>query len=82
MTIDLFQKHIELIDAVNSSDTEVDHVITQARLRGFRDALDIQNINQLCECDNYYIERGYTRPMCCGVFLDWYPSSFYRTTRY
>ena len=70
----LFEKHIELVKMVNSADSERQHQIAEERLRGFRDALEIQGINQLNECDLYYIEKDIDRPMCCGVFLDWQPA--------
>ncbi len=69
----LFAKHIELVEAVNNSKRELEHNAARQRLDGFRDALDICGIKQLIDCDNYYLEQGIDRPMCCGIFLDWQP---------
>ena len=69
----LFDKHIELVEAVNSATTQEAHYHAQLRLGGFRDALEIIGVLQLCECDNYYLDKGIDRPMCCGVWLDWQP---------
>lgn len=71
----LFRKHIELIESVNNSKTEQEHWSARQRLNGFRDALDIIGVNQLCGCDNFYLDKGIDRPMCCGVFLDWEPTA-------
>ncbi len=70
----LLEKHIELVKMVNSADSENQHLLAEERLRGFRDCLEVQDINQLMDCDWYYIEKDIDRPMCCGVFLDWQPS--------
>ena len=71
--MDIFEKHIDLVKMVNCADSEDQHDRAEARLRGFRDALEVQGINQLSECDMHYISQGIDRPMCCGVFLDWVP---------
>lgn len=66
----LFEKHIEYVEAVNCAkdkDSERDAANT---LYGFREALEIMGINQLIECDLYYIGQGIERPMCAGIFLD------------
>jgi hypothetical protein len=67
----LFDKHIELVKMVNSADSELQHRLADERLDGFRLACGLQGINQLIECDMYYIDKGIDRPMCAGVFLDW-----------
>ena len=71
---DVFAKHIELVKMVNSADFESQHREAEARLRGFRDALNLWDISQLMECDMYYINQDIDRPMCCGVFMDWKPA--------
>lgn len=72
---DLLKKHIELVEAVNNSDTQINHDLADRRLRGFRDALEVLNIHQLIDCDLHYINQGIDRPMCCGVFIDWKPAN-------
>lgn len=67
----LFDTHIKFVDAVNSSKTEEERDKAGYILLGFRAALSVQGINQLMDCDNYYMDKGINRPMCCGVFLDW-----------
>ena len=69
----LFDKHIELVELVNNAYSEREHQIASDVLHGFRLALGLQGINQLIECDMYYIDKGIDRPMCCGIFLDWEP---------
>jgi hypothetical protein len=66
----LFNKHIKLVEAVNATDTLKDYARAMYRLEGFRLALEVLNINQLSDCDRYYMERGIDRDMCCGVWLD------------
>lgn len=74
---ELFEKHIELLEAVNNSETVDEHNYRHAVLIGFRDALLVIGVNQLCECDMFYIDKELPaeecRPMCAGVFLDWEP---------
>jgi hypothetical protein len=70
----LIDKHIHLLTDVNNANTEDEHRAAEIRLDGFRIALEAQNINQLIECDMYYINQNIDRPMCCGVFLDWTPT--------
>lgn len=67
----LFSEHIRLVESVNNSTTPQEHTLNLAVLYSFRKALEILEINQLCECDYYYLDQGIDRPMCCGVFLDW-----------
>lgn len=73
--MNLFDKHIELIEAVNNSTTDEHHNYAQQRLYGFRNALEIMKVYQLSHCDNFYLEQGIDRPMCCGVWLDWKPAA-------
>ena len=69
----LFERHIELIERINNARTVEEHGFAELYLAGFRNALRIMRVNQLIDCDMYYISRGIDRPMCCGVFLDWKP---------
>lgn len=69
----LFDRHIELVESVNNSSTEKEHLLNEARLIGFRDALEILGEKQMIDCDNYYLYKGINRPMCCGIWLDWEP---------
>lgn len=66
----IFDRHIELVEAVNNAKSEQDKNKASDILYGFREALEAVGINQLMECDMYYVNRGIDRPMCCGVFLD------------
>lgn len=70
----LFDKHIALVEEVNNSTSEDQHSFALQKLRGFRDALDIIGVNHLCACDQFYLDKGINRPMCCGVWLDWTPA--------
>jgi len=70
----LFNKHIGLVKAVNESKTQAEYNHAAAKLNGYRDCLDVLGINQLTDCDNFYLEQGVDRDMCCGVFLDWQPT--------
>ncbi len=74
---ELFEKHIELIEAVNNSETVDEHTYRHSMLIGFRAALSAQGINQLIECDWHIMEKENKdeskRPICCGVYLDWEP---------
>lgn len=66
----VFDRHIELVGRVNSAVNEDERNKASLVLYGFREALEVVGINQLMECDLYYIDKGVDRPMCCGVFLD------------
>lgn len=76
----LSEKHIELVRLVNESSTKIEHDMAYARLRGFRDCVDVvmdANMGSigafLMKADEYYIDQCVDRPMCCGVWLDWEP---------
>ena len=74
--LNIREKHIELIEAVNNAETEVEHYYRYERLRGFRDGLEAAGRRvPLCDADNHYLYQGIDRPMCCGVWLDWEPKS-------
>ncbi len=67
---EIFEKHIQLLEKVNNAPTNDLHHVYCMELYGFRTALRLVGINQLIECDLYYLDQGIDRPMCCGVFLD------------
>jgi len=68
--LDLLSRHIELVERVNNSKTDKELNDNCNVLYGFRDALEVMGINQLIDCDMYYLNQGIDRPMCGGVFLD------------
>jgi len=69
-------EHIDAVAAVNAATTQWEHDLAEAHLRGFRAALKAVGCTvDLLGCDEYYLAQGSTRPMCCGVFLDWEPRS-------
>lgn len=67
---EIFEKHIELLEKINNAPNNQLHHVYCMELYGFRAALRLLGINQLMECDLYYLDQGIDRPMCCGVFLD------------
>jgi len=67
---EIFKKHIYLVEKVNAATSEHLYNLHLHRLYGFREALYLLSINQLMECDLYYLDQGIDRPMCSGVFLD------------
>lgn len=70
------RKHIELVEAVNNAKTQAEHDRADAVLEGFRAAFDeTYDGFSLMDCDRHYMDQGVTRPMCCGVFLDWKPAT-------
>lgn len=70
MSDKLFEKHIQLVEAVNNAKDQTTHYAALNVLIGFRAELDLMGINQLIECDMHYLNQGIDRIMCCGVFLD------------
>jgi hypothetical protein len=66
----IFEQHIKLVEKVNNAKTRREEFDALNVLSGFRMALNLAGINQLMECDLYFIDQGIDRPMCCGVFLD------------
>lgn len=66
----IFEQHIKLVEKVNNAKTRQEEINSSNVLYGFRRALELAGVNQLMECDLYYIDQGVDRPMCCGVFLD------------
>lgn len=67
---EIFEKHISLVEKVNNAPNNQLHHVYCMELYGFRAALRLVGINQLMECDLYYLDQGIDRPMCGGVFLD------------
>lgn len=70
--MDVYDEHIRLVEAVNQSKTTEDHMKNFLALEKFRDSYrDCAEFgSMLMACDNYYLDQGIDRPMCCGVFLD------------
>ena len=71
---EILKRHIELVEMVNSADSEYQHQRQETYLHGFREALRLMNVNQIMDCDYHYMDKGIDRPMCGGVFLDWKPA--------
>jgi hypothetical protein len=68
-------RHIELVEAVNASTTELAHDYATFYLRGYRegrcDGNDVAIGLMIMEADMHYIELGIDRPMTGGIFHDW-----------
>lgn len=73
--MDLYEKHIELVEAVNNAKTELEHILAVSLLAGWREGCsDAGKPVSLIDADLYYIDQGIERPICCGEFLDWKPA--------
>ena len=72
----LLNKHLELVRAANTADSERQRAQAMQRLDGFRDAVALVDLldEHKIECDLYYLHRFENRPMDGGVFLDWSPA--------
>ena len=71
----IHKQHIKLIRSVNESKTIEEHKERLIYLNGWIDGITAcGHALNIMECDNYYLEQGIDRPMCCGVWLDWSPS--------
>lgn len=70
MSNKIFDRHIALVERVNNAKTKSEERDAANILYGFREALEAVGINQLMDCDLYYLNKGIDRPMCAGVFLD------------
>ena len=70
------EKHMEFVDRVNNSASQSEHWNALRELNAFREGL--RAAGHACDlilCDQTQFNRGHeTRPMCCGVFLDWAPN--------
>lgn len=71
----LFAAHIRMVERLNKSRTLREYELNGSQLAGFRAALETIGVSQLLLCDAYYLERGVTRLMCAGVFLNWEPTT-------
>ena len=74
--MNLHNRHMQLVDAVNHAKTEHEHWIAYWKLEGWRDGVrDAGNEVDLIAADLEQFDRGFeARPMCCGVFSDWKPT--------
>lgn len=74
ITFPLYEKHMELVQAVNNAKTVEEHSHAEQYLRGWREGVTASDgYMRLMDADNFYLEQGIERPMCCGVWLDWKP---------
>ena len=75
--MNMHEKHMELIDAVNNATTLHQHWTNYCKLEGWREGLrDCGREPDLIGADLEQFGRGHeSRPMCCGVFSDWRESS-------
>lgn len=66
--------HHKAIEAVNVATDQKTHHEAEIYLRGLRDGYSVgtgvHKGDLIMRGDMYYINQGYTRPMCGGVFLD------------
>jgi len=68
-------KHLELVRAVNSSTTEREHDLAEARLQGWREGVEHCGRKWDYIAADEDAETIYPgRPYCCGVLLDWTPA--------
>lgn len=73
--MNLREKHIQLVEAVNNASTEQEHRYAKMRLDNWREGVaDSDRVLNYIAADLHYLDQGVDRPMCCGVFLDWKPS--------
>lgn len=69
-------EHTDLIDAVNDAKTQHAHDAAYWRLQGWRDGITHCGHRwDFIEADQHTESRFPGRPYCCGVLLDWSPSS-------
>ena len=75
--MDIHEKHMLLIDAVNEAKTDREHWDAYMRLEGWRNGVkDAGGTVDLIAADLEQFERGHQdRLMCCGVFSDWKPQA-------
>lgn len=73
--MNLHDKHMKLIDAVNFAKTEQEHQNNDLILHGWRQGVsDAGFVVDLIGADLEQFDRGFEyRDMCCGVFCDWKP---------
>lgn len=74
--MNLHQKYIKRVEAVNNSSTVQEHDINYGLLTAWIDGVNAAGAKLFCtRADQYYMERGINRPMCAGVWLDWEPKN-------
>lgn len=78
--MDIVDKHIELIAAVNNAKTEEQHRTCEIYLRAWRDGVAAKagvdhwmDAMDWMHADLHHEGADAERPMCLGVFLDWQP---------
>lgn len=68
----LHEKHMHRVELVNRSKTGAEHSARELELRAWRQGVEDAGLRiNLCAADNFYLDQGIDRPMCCGVWLDW-----------
>ena len=72
--MNIHQKHILHIEAVNNAKTNERHATLNLYLAAWKAGIEDagQHID-LCAADMFYLDQGIDRPMCGGVWLDWEP---------
>ena len=73
--MNIHERHLELVDAVNDAATYAEHSYCSAILTGFRDGIRTAGKHlDLIACDLHTMEKhGEDREMVCGELLDWKP---------
>ena len=68
--------HLQLLDEVNESKTQIAHDLADAWLNGWRDGVGhMGGFWSSLDADNHTAKKyGKGRPMCCGVLMDWKPA--------
>ena len=81
--MDIREKHIAMVEAVNNATTRDEHERAESALGGFRAACDILIPGNWfrMEADLHYMDQGVDRPLCCGVFCDWAPETSAKAPR-
>jgi hypothetical protein len=74
MTLD--EIYILKIQEINNARNRPDHDCLLDRLNGWvRGVQAVSPDKYFCLIgDNFYLDQGIDRPMCCGVWLDWRPT--------
>jgi|GEM_PF-4809864 len=70
----LTEKYIEKVIHLNNAVDLIEHKLLRNRLDGWTQGVkDCGGKILWTRADNYYLNQGIDRPMCCGVWLDWAP---------
>lgn len=72
ITAKIHERHMQLIDEVNSATTRLQRINAERYLHGFRGGLEFAGIDigeLLIMADTEQMERGNNQDMCGGVFL-------------